>query len=430
MKAKLQHLFLCLVLALGFVSISSALVAQQSVAAAASVAVPETTIAAKAGIAVDADSGQILAEKDSQKVLPIASMSKLLSIYLVLKAVKEGKLSWSKQLKPSALAYSLSQNMELSNIPFEEGVSYSAKELYEASLIYSANSAIMVLADAISGSQNKFVDAMKAQLKEWGINDEKIVNVSGLPNSYLGDNRYPGSSSTDENKLSARDVAVIAKHVIDEFPEVLTTASQTNLPFHGTTYSNWNLMLKGQTAAESDLPVDGLKTGTGDAAGDCFVGTVKKNGFRVITVILHADGQEADTAKRFTATAALMHNVYQNWEIKTVLKKNEANSALTPVKVTNSKQTSVKVVPGETVKMLLPKSTKASQLNFTVSNSNVSRTAPIKKGDHLGKVDLPAIGSGYLSGTTAQAVPVLAQQSVKALTWWQKAWHNMTGLFS
>ncbi|WP_164506902.1 serine hydrolase [Lapidilactobacillus bayanensis] len=430
MKAKLQHLFLCLVLALGFASLSGAFITQQQVSAATSIAVPDTTINATAGIAVDADTGQILAEKDSQKVLPIASMSKLLSIYLVLKAVKEGKISWSKRVTPSTLTYSLSQNMELSNIPFESGTAYTVKELYDASLIYSANSAIMVLADAISGSQDKFVDAMKAQLKEWGITNEKIVNVSGLPNSYLGTNRYPGSSSTDENELSARDVAIIAKHVLDEFPEILKTASQTSLPFHGTTYSNWNLMLKGQTAAESDLPVDGLKTGTGDAAGDCFVGTVKKNGFRIITVVLHANGSDTDTAKRFTATAALMHSIYQNWEIKTVLKKNGSSAVLTPVKVTNSKQTTVKVVAGETVKMLLPKSTKSAQLNFVVSNSDVSRTAPIKKGAQLGKVQLPAIGSGYLTGTSARAVSVLAKQSVTALTWWQKAWHNMTGLFN
>lgn len=430
MRAKLQHLFLCLILALGFISISSALVVQQQVSAASSIAVPDTTINAKAGIAVDADTGQILAEKNSQAVLPIASMSKMVSIYLVLKAVKDGKLTWDKKITPSSLAYSVSQNMDLSNIPFEYGVSYTAKELYDASLIYSANSAIMALADAISGSQNKFVDAMKTQLKAWGINDTKIVNVSGMPNSYLGNSRYPGTSSTDENKLSARDVAIVAKHVIDEFPEVLTTASKTSLPFHGTTYPTWNLMLKGQAAAEKDLPVDGLKTGTGDAAGDCFVGTVKKNGFRIITVVLHADGQAADTAKRFTATAQLMKSVYQNWKIKTVLKKNGSSAVITPVKVTNSKQTTVQAVSGETVKMLVPKSTKLSQLNFTVSNSDVSRPAPIKKGGHLGKVQLPAIGSGYLNGTKVRNVTVVAKQSVAALTWWQKAWHNMTGLFS
>lgn len=430
MKAKLQHLVLCIILALGFISISSALVAQQPVNASSSIAVPDIDISATAGIAVDADSGQILAEKDSAKVLPIASTSKLLSLYLVLKAVKEGKLSWDKKLAPSELAYSLSRDMDLSNIPFEYGTSYTVKELFDASMIYSANSAVMTLADAVSGSQDKFIDAMKAQLKTWGINDEKIVNVSGMPNFYLGDNRYPGTGNNDENQLSAREVAIVAQHLLKEFPEVLKVSSQANLPFHGTTYPNWNLMLEGQSAADSELPVDGLKTGTGTAAGDCFVGTVNKNGFRIITVVLHANGDETDTAKRFTATASLMKNVYQNWEIKTVLKKNGSSSRITPVKVTNSKQLSVKAVAGETVKMLVPKSANLSQLTFTVSDSAVSRPAPIKKGGSLGKVEVPAIGLGYLTQTETQTVPIEAKKAVVALTWWQKTWYNLTGLFN
>lgn len=73
----------------------------------------------------------------------------------------------------------------------------------------------------IGGTESKFVDMMKAQLKDWGITDAKIVNASGLNNSYLGDNIYPGSKSDEENTMSAKDVAIIAQHVVKEYPEIL-----------------------------------------------------------------------------------------------------------------------------------------------------------------------------------------------------------------
>ena len=428
MKVRIQRLFLALILVISVLNFSG-FAATEQVQAATKIEAPQATIAAKAGLAVDVETGQILADKNSEAALPIASLTKLLSIYLVLQAVKEGKLSWDQQVTPTADVVTLSQNMELSNIPFETAKSYTLKELYDASLIYSANAAVMALADTVSGSQTKFIDAMKAQLEKWGIKDAKIVNVSGMSNSFLGDARYPGTTATDENEMSARDIATVAQHLVKDYPEVLNVTSQTKIAFHGTTYPTWNLMLKGESAASSDFPVDGLKTGTSDLAGDCFVGTVKKNGFRIITVILHADGQSADQKKRFTAAKTLMEGVFQNWHQVTVLTRNQANKQLPTVKVSNSKQTKISVVSGRTVKLLLPKSVKKSQLTFKLTHDDVSRNAPIKKGAQLGSVQLPTIGTGYLTDEQNDSVPILAKTAVQQLSWWQKAWRNITGLF-
>lgn len=430
MKAKGQHLLFALVLMISALNFSGFFVASQTAHAASTIDVPQVTIPAKAGLAIDVKSGQILADKDSQQVLPIASLTKMLSMYLVLQAVKKGQLTWTQEVTPTTDIVQLSHNMELSNIPFETAKSYTVKELYDVSLIYSANAAAMALADVVSGSQAKFIDAMKAQLAEWQIKDAKLVNVSGMSNSYVpAADRYPGTTETDENEMSARDIAVVAQHLLKDFPEVLNVTSQTKIAFHGTTYPTWNLMLKGESAATSEFDVDGLKTGTSERAGDSFVGTVKKNGFRIITVILHADGRSVDQQKRFAASKTLMEGVYQNWHQVTVLKRGQFSKQLPAVKVTNSKQTKVASVAGKTVKVLLPKSVKASQLTYKLNNNDISRIAPIKKGAHLGSVEMPTIGSGYLTTEQKQSVPILAKTAVKGLTWWQKAWQKITGLF-
>ncbi|MCT8192965.1 hypothetical protein KY382_33080, partial [Pseudomonas monteilii] len=95
----------------------------------------------------------------------------------------------------------------VANVPLLGVGTWSVKDLYDASYIQSANAAIVALAELIAGSESAFVDLMQEKVQSWGITDAKIVNASGLNNAYLGENIYPGSTSTDENELSAKDVA-------------------------------------------------------------------------------------------------------------------------------------------------------------------------------------------------------------------------------
>lgn len=390
---------------------------------------PQTTIDAKAGIAVDAESGQILAAKNIDVPLPMASITKMLSLYLVLQAVKKGEITWSQKVTPAAWLVTLSHNMELSNIPFEEDKAYTVKELYQASWVYSSNAAVMTLAELVSGSQDEFVDAMRAQLKSWGASDYTIINASGVSNTYLGDHRYPDTAADAENSMRARDIALVAQHLLKDYPEVLDVSAKTSLDFHGTTYPTWNFMLEGESAAQKELPVDGLKTGTSDKAGQSFVGTVKKNGFRIITVILNASGQADDESKRFTATGNLMNSVYANWQRKTIVRAKKTSKLLQAVKVDNSKQTKVTVMPAETLHLLLPKNIKAEQLQLTINTAKYSQTAPLSKGEQIGSLVLPQIGYGYLEAKQAPSIAILTTEKVAGLNWFQKIWRNISNLF-
>lgn len=133
------------------------------------------------------------------------------------------------------------------------------------------------------------------------------------------------TGEADENQMSAKDVAIIARHLLLDFPEVLEVTSTATKMFGENTQSpvemvNWNWMLPGFINFKEG--VDGLKTGTTDFAGACFVGTIERDGKRIITVILNAEGHEQNPSVRFTETARLMDYCYDNWSVKEIGKAN------------------------------------------------------------------------------------------------------------
>ncbi|MFD1318561.1 serine hydrolase [Loigolactobacillus zhaoyuanensis] len=378
------------------------------------------TVDAKAGLAVDAQSGQILFDQSGSEVLPIGSMTKLLTVYLTLNAIKQGKLSWDTQVPVSALAYKLTQDTELTNVPLTENGQYSVRDLYDAALIQSANSAAMMLGDAFAGSQTAAVKQMRAQLQQWGITDAYIVNLSGLNNSYLEDQIYPGSAKTDENKMSAADMAIVAQHLLTDFPEVLNTTKQTSMEFamgtsSATTLKTWNNMLPGQTAADANLPVDGLKTGTTDLAGACFTGTVKKDGRRIITVVMHANQNETDSNARFVETAKIMNSVYDTQSYQNLAKGSApANQKRLPVKF--GTQTNVAVGLAQQVGFWLPKTQAKAKLTYKVT-AKTPLTAPVAVNKQVGTAQIKTpVTLRYLPGQTPKATTVTTQKAVNKLT--------------
>ena len=208
------------------------------------------SVNAKAAFAVDANSGKILYDQDGEKTMGIASISKIIGLYIVLDQIKEGKLSWDDEVSISDYAETLSMTPDLSNVPLHQENKYTGKELFDSALIQSANASMVALAEKIAGSESAFLEVMNTQLKEWGIKDATIVNVSGLNNTYLGANRPDGTGENDENQMSAKDVAIVARHLLLDFPEVLEVTSTTTKMFGENTHSpvemvNWNWMLPG-----------------------------------------------------------------------------------------------------------------------------------------------------------------------------------------
>ena len=378
------------------------------------------SVAAKHAIAVEVSTGKVLYEQDAQKPASIASISKLLSVYLVYEALEKGEIQLDTMVDISDYPYSLTANTELSNVNLDAR-SYSVSDLLNASLITSSNSAIIALAEKIAGSEAAFVDKMKAKVAEWGITDATIVNTSGLDNSDLGENIYPGSKPDDSNQFSALDVAIIARRLILDYPQVLNITSLNAYDFGGYTYYSTNQMLSEGTHARGG--VDGLKTGTSNSAGSSFVATTTQANMRIITVVLNATDGLTNSDNRFVETNNLMNYVYNNYSAITLVKKGEAfeNSS---VKLFNgTKASSPAVATADLV--AIQKNTSEQPVTATFTSNQTEFDAPITSGTVVGQlkiVDNDLIGVGYLDNIAQidMAIPTTIKTAPWPVSWWNQ----------
>lgn len=378
------------------------------------------SVAAKHAIAVEVSTGKVLYEQDSQTPASIASISKLLSVYLVYEALEKGEIQLDTMVDISDYPYSLTANTELSNVNLDAR-SYSVSDLLNASLITSSNSAIIALAEKIAGSEAAFVDKMKAKVAEWGITDATIVNTSGLDNSDLGENIYPGSKPDDSNQFSALDVAIIARRLILDYPQVLNITSLNAYDFGGYTYYSTNQMLSEGTHARGG--VDGLKTGTSNSAGSSFVATTTQANMRIITVVLNATDGLTNSDNRFVETNNLMNYVYNNYSAITLVKKGEAfeNSS---VKLFNGTKASSPAVATADL-LAIQKNTSEQPVTATFTSNQIEFDAPITSGTVVGQlkiVDNDLIGVGYLDNIAQidMAIPTTIKTAPWPVSWWNQ----------
>ncbi|CYX52620.1 D-alanyl-D-alanine carboxypeptidase PBP3 [Streptococcus suis] len=378
------------------------------------------SVATKHAIAVEVSSGKILYEQDAETKASIASISKTLSIYLVYEALAKGEITLDTMVDISDYPYSLTSNTELSNVNLDER-SYSVRDLLNASLITSSNSAIIALAEKIAGSEAAFVDRMKAKVQEWGITDAKIVNVSGLDNTDLGENIYPGSSPEDVNMFSALDVAIIARRLILDYPQVLDITSLNAYDFGGYTYYSTNQMLSDGTHARGG--VDGLKTGTSNSAGSSFLATTQQAGMRIITVVLNATDGLTSPENRFVATNDLMNYVYSNFSLVTLVKKGEAFEDSKINVFNGEKETSPVVAAADLTVVQRNQTDNVPTATFTTDIKEID--APLKAGTLVGKLQLKDqdfIGKGYISeqASVDMIIPSDMKEASWPFSWWKQ----------
>ncbi|WP_173021249.1 serine hydrolase [Secundilactobacillus folii] len=253
---------------------------------------PLTLTDAKAAVAMDAKTGKVIWSKNENTPRAIASVTKLMTLYLVLQKVAGKSATWNSKVTTS---YSGLKSMGSSSVyggfKFTKN-SYTVKQLYDAALIDSSNNAAIALGQWVAGGSTptynkKFIKLMNAQAKKWHLGRASFVSANGMEQSALKGYGY-SIGGANANLVSAKDVALIAKHLITDYPTVLKTSSIGSLKVSGQLCYNYNNLLPGRKYYNSALKVDGLKTGYTDLAGYCFVGTGQKSGHdRLITVVLH-----------------------------------------------------------------------------------------------------------------------------------------------
>jgi D-alanyl-D-alanine carboxypeptidase (penicillin-binding protein 5/6) len=401
-------------------------------------------INADAAILVDAETGRILYQKNIDTVLGIASMTKMMTEYLLLDAIKEKRVKWDQQYTPSDYVYRLSQDRDLSNVPLRKDGKYTVRELYEAMAIYSANGATVAIAEIVGGSEKNFVKMMNEKAKQLGLKDYKFVNATGLSNNDLKGFHSEGTDVNDENVMSARAMATLAYYLLKDHPEVLKTASIAHKTFREGTddeikMDNWNWMLPGLVYAYPG--VDGLKTGYTEFAGNCFTGTVKRDGVRFITVVMNAKDNSGKSTReaRFEETQKLFDYGFSNYSKKELYPKGYQLKGNKTLPVVKGKEKTVSIVTDKPLSVLVKSGEEKNYRPVYVFDKKKltdqgELTAPIKKGEKVGYMTLQYKGDDSYSFLSPEmkknvSVNIVTKESVEKANWFVLTMRGIGGLF-
>lgn len=367
---------------------------------------------ARAAYAIDAESGQVLYQKNATKRYPIASVIKILTLGVILQDIRNHHLKWDQKIKITPAVAKMADDWHFSNVPLMNGEEYTVRQLVDSMMLVSADGSTEALALADAGSTEAFNKKMMAFAKKAGVTDIKIYNMIGLPNGDLGKHKLKGVDKDAENLLSAKDVALISKYLVENYPETLDITKQKFANFDVTKDQqylmiNVNALLPQNGFAPKDGEIDGLKTGNTDRAGKCIVSTGTFAGRRIILVALHTKGEWNDQSKMQQDFYNKLIDEYQPVEIKKV---NDLSAKLTSVKVKNGKnknKANIKLTKKTTV--WLPKNIKLQATKPTLrvqGDDQKQLTAPLKKNQQVGSIEL------HIPGLPDFNIPVSTSQSV------------------
>jgi D-alanyl-D-alanine carboxypeptidase (penicillin-binding protein 5/6) len=386
---------------------------------------------AESAILMDAESGQVLYQLNGDDPKPPASMSKMMTEYLVSKAVKQGTLSWDETVSVTENAASQIG----SRIFLAEGDKHTIKELYIAMAVGSANDATAQLAVTVGGSEENFVKMMNDTAVELGMTTSHFVNSTGLDRADMPEKYRPGESA-GETVMSAKDSAILAYHILKEEPEFLDTAKIQSYKFRPRDkepITNWNWMLE----SNKDVPnfrkfaypgVDGLKTGHTSKAGNCFTGTALRNGTRLIAVVMGVPGDTND-GKRFLETAKLFDYGFNNFEKKTILEAKASVPEYETLKVKKGKSTKVPVVTATDITVLIPKGQTVAPVVQEVKSVQDPLVAPIKLGDKVGTATYKYKDPSTQEDKTI-TIDLIASDDVSKASWWRLMFRAIGNFFS
>lgn len=248
------------------------------------------SISARGAFVMDSDTGEALFIHNADTQLVPASMTKVLSLYVIYSHIASGNITKDTLIPIGSALARYSRDPGYSNVYLSAGVSYTLDELMAAISVVSANAAVMAVADYLCGNEANFVAEMNYWLSIWGV-EGYFVDSTGV---------------SSKNKITPRGMAIVANKLITDYPDVLNYSSMTYLNFRGTSYYPTNKMLPGGAYAYEGT--DGLKTGTTSAAGACFTGTAVRNEKRLVSVVMG----ENSTNMRYVDTIKMMD---YSWDI-------------------------------------------------------------------------------------------------------------------
>lgn len=321
---------------------------------------PPPTLAVKAYLLRDVESGNVLATQSANMRVEPASLTKVMTAYLSFKALKNGHLSLTQTLPVSEAAW----KAEGSRMFIEPNIPVTVDELLHGMIIQSGNDASIALAEGIAGSESGFADLMNKEAARLGMKNSHFMNATGLPNP--------------QHYTTAEDLSLLANALIRDFPDQYKRLySVKEYTYNKITQPNRNRLLW------LDPYVDGMKTGHTEAAGYCLISSAKRGQQRLISVVLGASSENA----RATESQKLLNYGFQYFESTLAYKQDQAIKTL---KVWKGQENEVIATVSKPVFLTLPK---GDYSNVTVSlTSQQPLLAPIKRGQSIGTIQFTLAG--------------------------------------
>ncbi len=314
---------------------------------------------AKSAIMIEASTGEILFQKNKDEKLAPASMTKMMSMLLIMEEIENGNLKWNEMITTSEKASSMGG----SQIFLKVGEKMTVEDLLKGVAIASGNDAVVALAERVSGSEEQFVKRMNIRAKDLGLKNTNFINATGL----TADNHYS----------SAYDMSLIAKELVKHEKILEFTSTYEDYLRKDTKSPFW--LVNTNRLVRFKEGVDGLKTGFTDEAGYCLTATMKKDNMRLITVVM----KEENTSKRSADTTKMLDYGFNIYMVQTIL---DEKTTIEKKKVELGKTLTAEIVPKENITILNKKSD--DQKNITYKTNINKIIAPVKKGDKVGTIDI------------------------------------------
>ncbi|GAB1436235.1 D-alanyl-D-alanine carboxypeptidase (penicillin-binding protein 5/6) [Sphaerotilus sulfidivorans] len=350
-------------------------------------------IAARAYVLLDLSANQPLASRDADVTVEPASLTKLMTAYLVFQALRDKKLALDQELTVSERAWRTGMT-DASRMYIQVGNKVKVEDLIKGMIVQSGNDATVLLAEAVGGSVENFVAMMNRQAQAFGLKVSQFRNPEGLP--------APGHVST------VRELGIIATRLLQDFPGEVKFYSIKEFTFNKITQQNRNLLLW------RDPSVDGLKTGYTDAAGYCLIATAKRdlpNGpRRLLSVVVGASSKES----RAVESQKLLNWGYSSWD---AVKVYDARQVITSAEVWKGAAATAKIGTQVPVSVAVPRG-EAAQVKTQLVRTD-PLIAPLSQGQQVGTLKV-------LSGTRVLAeVPVTVLEPVAQAGMFGRAWDQL-----
>lgn len=352
---------------------------------------------ATSAILVEVNTGQILYSKDEDKQIPIASLTKIMTVYLVMEAIAKNEISYDTMIKASASAH----GVEGSSVYLNLGEEFTLREMLYAIEVRSANDAAVAVAEAISGTQGEFVNRMNIKATELGMFNTYFKDCTGLTDA--------GHYST------VKDISIIATRLVLEYPDIFEFSRTLEKDFRDKEHRDYQYMVNRNNLLNYYDGATGLKTGFTTAAGYCLVGSAQKADISLVAIVTG----EPDNNHRVAETAFLLDYGFSNFMYT---KTDDDQKMVGTIEVRKGIDKTVETYADGTLTLFMKKSD-ISRISKEIVYDMATLEAPVEKDTVIGKV-VYSLDEDILG-----EVSVKTSQSMEKAGFWALLWRSVLSWF-